>query len=94
MAAQVDYAEAVAQAMNVGLDSYLDVRLAMLLFRNVYTNEGFAYINHVASILLSALEGNPHNIEAWDLLFAHISLTTITDDRLIERLDLMQKSIH
>ena len=85
MAAQVDYAEAVAQAMNVGLDSYLDVRLAMLLFRNVYTNEGFAYINHVASILLSALEGNPHNIEAWDLLFAHISLTTITDDRLIER---------
>ena len=52
--------------MNLGLDSYIDVRLAMLLFRNVYTNEGFAYVNHLTSILLSALE--KYNIEAWDLI--------------------------
>ena len=76
MHSQVDYAESVPHAMNLGLDSYLDVRLALLLFRNVYINEGFAYLNHCASILLSALEVNPHNIEAWDLIFVHIGLTT------------------
>jgi hypothetical protein len=85
MFSQVDYAEALPHAMNLGLDSYIDVRLAMLLFRNVYTNEGFAYVNHLTSILLSALEKNPHNIEAWDLIFVHIRLTTITDDTLIAK---------
>ena len=82
---QVDYMESIVHGMNSGLDSYLDVRLAILLFRNVYTNEGKKYIHKVAALLLSALEKNPHNIEGWELLFTHIGLTTITDEDIIQK---------
>ena len=81
----VDYLEANAHAMNVGLDSYLDVRLAMLLFRSIYLSNGTAVLDTAAELLLSALGVNPHVVEAWDLLATHISLTTITSDALIAK---------
>ena len=81
----VDYMVALPRAMSIGLDSYTDVRLAMLLFRNVYSNGGDQYLNVVARVLLSALEKNPHNIEAFELLFAHFSLGTLTDPALMDK---------
>ena len=75
----VDYMAAIPNGVNVGLDSYVDVRLAMLLFRTVYSNEGSRSLQKVASLLLSALKKNPHNIEAWELLITHFKLRTIRD---------------
>ena len=69
----VDHMTGAALAMNDGLDSYVDVRLAMLAFRNVYANQGHSELAHVAALLLSALELNPHLNEAWELLFTHIN---------------------
>ena len=70
--------------MNIGLDSFIDVRLAIILFRNVYHNDGPNVLNHMAKLLLSALERNPHVIEGWDLLFAHFQMVQITDTSIIE----------
>ena len=69
--------------MNVGLDSYLDTRLALLLYRNVYSNKGGVELERLASLLLSALAANPHNVEAWDVLFAHFRATTLTSKVLL-----------
>ena len=65
----IDHAASIPLAMNVGLDSYLDVRLAMHLFRSVYYNEGNSILPRVTNILLSALETNPHVPEAWETDF-------------------------
>jgi len=75
--------KALAHAMNVGLDSYLDTRLALLLYRNVYSNKGGVELERLASLLLSALAANPHNVEAWDVLFAHFRATTLTSKVLL-----------
>ena len=45
--------------MNIGLDSWLDVRLALLAFRNVYVDEGHGLLDRAATLLLSALEVCP-----------------------------------
>jgi len=81
----VDYLEAVAHAMNVGLDSWLDVRLALLLYNAVYTAEGDALLPPLVNLLLDTLQVNPHYMEAWDVIFTHISLTTISSDAIIAR---------
>ena len=44
------------------------VRLAMLLFRSIYTSNGTAVLETAAELLLSALGVNPHVAEARDLL--------------------------
>ena len=93
MKVSVDYQQAVANGMNVGLDSWLDVRLAVLAFGNVYMDEGQNLLEQAASLVLSALQANPHHIEAWDLLFAHISMTTITSDSLLARAYSISKAV-
>lgn len=80
----IDYKHSLPAAMNIGLDSFIDVRLAIILFRNVYHNDGPNVLNHMAKLLLSALERNPHVIEGWDLLFAHFQMVQITDTSIIE----------
>ena len=81
----IDYVLAQPNQANAGLDSYLDVRLAMILFRSVYNSEGATYLPKLASLLLDALEKNPHHMEAWDLLITHIKAGSIADDALIAR---------
>jgi len=81
----VDYLQAIANGMNEGLSSWVDVRLAMLLFRVVYAAEGLPLLDKLAALLLSALSANVHYIEAWDLLFTHFSLTILSNDTLIAR---------
>ena len=71
--------------MNVGLDSYVDVRLAMHLFRSVYYNEGNSILPRVTNILLSALETNPHVPEAWELIFTHLGMTTLQNNTLFQK---------
>ena len=82
----VDHMAAIPEGVNVGLDSFVDVRLAMILFRNVYGSEPQEdVLDTVAGLLLSALEKNPHNIEGWELLFTHFAMRTIKDVRIMNR---------
>ena len=81
----IDHAASIPLAMNVGLDSYLDVRLAMHLFRSVYYNEGNSILPRVTNILLSALETNPHVPEAWELIFTHLGMTTLQNNTLFQK---------
>ncbi len=55
----------LAQGMNVGLESYLDTRMAMH-FYNAMTKEEQAGLGR--RLVLSALDNNPCNIEAWYVL--------------------------
>ena len=72
--------------MNEGLDSYLDVRLAMQLFRIFYYNMGGLNTQErVIMLLLSTLEKNPHVPEAWDLIFTHYQMTSITNTTIAEK---------
>jgi hypothetical protein len=72
--------------MNEGLDSYLEVRLAMQLFRTFYYNMGGLNTQErVIMLLLSTLEKNPHVPEAWDLIFTHYQMTSITNTTILEK---------
>ena len=46
---------------------------------------GAQVVDRVGAILLSALESNPHNIEAWETLINHIDVASITNQTLIKR---------
>ena len=74
---------AMSEGMNAGLDAYVDVRLAMLLFRNVYAIEGASIITKVAKLLLETLAANPHQIEAWELLFTHVKIGSVVGDEIL-----------
>ena len=82
-AVSVDHGRSTAIGINHGLDSNIDTRLAMLLFHNVYQEEGSHVIENVSRLLISALRNNPHNIEAWDLLISHITLGSLTNVGII-----------
>ena len=56
----MDHLQAIPAAMNTGLDSWLDVRLSLLLFRSVYTSNGTALLDNAAQLVLSALSVNPY----------------------------------
>jgi len=81
----VDVTTAAVHAVNLGLDSYLDTRLAMVLYRAVYASEGQASAAGLTSVLLDTLSRNPHNIEAWQTIVANIETGVITDDATIKR---------
>ena len=51
-----------------------------MLYRAVYPVEGEAQLMNLMHLLLSALERNPHNMEAWELIATNIGLGLITDD--------------
>ena len=51
-----------------------------LLFRNVYAIEDASIIGQVTRLLLQTLERNPHQIEAWELLLAHIHAGSLLAD--------------
>ncbi|CAL6297728.1 unnamed protein product [Bathycoccus prasinos] len=82
----LDYISSIPRAMNEGLDSYLEVRLAMQLFRTFYYNMGGLNTQErVIMLLLSTLEKNPHVPEAWDLIFTHYQMTSITNTTILEK---------
>ena len=81
----IDWYEALAHGMNIGVDSWSDTRLAMQLYRQVYTSEGHEHAPALARLLLDALEVNPHIMEAWDFVFAHIGLGVLTDTDIFSR---------
>ena len=55
----------------------------MCIRDSVYSNKGGVELERLASLLLSALAANPHNVEAWDVLFAHFRATTLTSKVLL-----------
>ena len=82
----------LVNAINLGLDSYLDTRLAMVLYRAVYVGTGGSQVVALTSLLLSALEKNPHNVEAWNLIIANVAMGVLTDVPLIEKAYQMLKA--
>ena len=75
----------VTKALNIGMDSYIDTRLALILYRAVYMSEGSSQAYNLMNVLLSALENNPHNIEAWDLIIANIGTGVSQEDDIITK---------
>ncbi|NWK56036.1 hypothetical protein HW115_10470 [Verrucomicrobiaceae bacterium N1E253] len=60
-----EYHFALAQAMNAGLDSFLDTRIALHMYRAMPEP---LRLKTGRALLLSALKRNPYNIEAWYVL--------------------------
>ena len=64
-------------ASNAGLDSHVDTRLAMILYRMVNPSEGLS--QELFALVLDTLRKNPHNMEAWDMLLAQVDSGAIAD---------------
>jgi hypothetical protein len=75
----------VPKALNTGMDAYIDTRLALILYRAVYAAEGSSQVYNLMNVLLSTLEQNPHNIEAWDLIVANIQSGVTQEDDVITK---------
>ena len=65
MWAGAEYHLGLALGMNVGLDSYVDTRFAVNLFRSLPPSRQATWGSH---LLTNALQANPFNPEAWYLL--------------------------
>ena len=79
LAANVDYTYQLPLGVNHGLHSWVDVRLAMHLFRTIYIARGAAQLDRLAGILISALAANPHFLEAWVSVASFASLPSLTN---------------
>ncbi|NQZ59462.1 MAG: hypothetical protein HRT88_18580, partial [Lentisphaeraceae bacterium] len=88
------YHLALSQAMNVGLDSYMDVRIALHLYKALNVD---SQLNTKAlQLLRNALEFNPFHLEAW-LTVAQLKspaqlLTTLQDFIRLHKTDAVVKT--
>lgn len=64
----LEYHMGLAQAMNLGLDTYMDTRLAVHMYRQMSEAERAA---HGQQLLRNAAKLNPYNVEPWYLLGEH-----------------------